>query len=71
MTLKDHNRGTEFLAVFGTGTAVATIAVLLRMWVRARIIRKIGADDWIVLVSLVNAKASCNSLIDRFNKFLC
>ena len=58
MTLEDHNRGPVFLAVFGTGTAVATIAVLLRMWVRARIVRKIGADDWIVLVSLVKSIAS-------------
>lgn len=45
MALKDQNRGPQFLAVFGTGTAIAAIVVILRLWVRVRIIRKVGADD--------------------------
>ena len=53
MAFQDHNKGPEVLAVFGTGTALASIAVILRLWVRARILRKIGADDWIMAISLV------------------
>ena len=53
MASEDHSRGPELLAIFGTGTAVATIMVILRLWVRTRIIRKVGADDWIVAASLV------------------
>ena len=55
MAFQDYNRGPEVLAIFGTGTALASIAVISRLWVRARIIRKIGADDWIVAISLVKA----------------
>lgn len=54
MALEDHNKGPAFLAIFGTGTAVAAICVFLRLWVRSRIIRKMGSDDWIVAVSIVS-----------------
>lgn len=54
MAFQDQNRGPEFLAVFGTGTGIAAIAVILRLWVRFRIIRKVGADDWVVAASMVN-----------------
>ena len=46
------------MAIFGTGTAIASILVILRLWVRARIIRKVGADDWVVAISLVSIKDS-------------
>lgn len=54
MPFEDHSRGPELLAIFGTGTGVAAILVILRLWVRIRILRKVGADDWILFVSLVN-----------------
>ena len=50
----DKNRGPESLAIFCTGTAIAAIAVVLRLWVRNKIVRKVGLDDWIVAASLVN-----------------
>ena len=53
MTLADRNRGPEILAVFCSGTALAALAVALRLWVRARLIRKVGLDDWLVALSLV------------------
>lgn len=54
LDLQDQDRGPGFLAVFGTGTGLATIAVILRLWVRVRILRKVGADDWVVAASLVS-----------------
>jgi hypothetical protein len=53
MGFQHQNRGPEFLAIFGTGTGIAAITVILRLWVRSRIIRKVGADDWVVAASLV------------------
>lgn len=52
MAVKDNNRGPEILAVFGTGAGVAATVVILRLWARARIIHKVGADDWTVLASM-------------------
>ena len=53
MTFEDEDRGPLFLGIFSTGTVVAILVTLLRFWVRVRIVRKIGADDWIMLSSLV------------------
>lgn len=34
-------------------TAVATIAVCIRMYVRTQIVRSMGPDDYIILIALV------------------
>ncbi|MCJ1448709.1 MAG: hypothetical protein MMC23_009226 [Stictis urceolatum] len=44
----------EFLGIFVTLTALATILVALRLWIRATIVRELGVDDWVVLTSLVH-----------------
>ncbi len=51
----DVSRGPEFLAIFCTGTAIAAIIVALRLWVRNKIVKKVGLDDWIVTASLVKS----------------
>ena len=48
-----HNKAPEFLAIFATSAAVSIILVCLRLWVRHKILRKVGPDDWVVVVSLV------------------
>ena len=48
-----EDRAPLILAVLITGTAIATIIVALRFWVRGYILRKVGPDDWVVLASLV------------------
>ena len=62
MTFEDHNKDFEFLVVFDTDIVVAIVAVILRMWIRAQIIRKIKIDDWIVLVFIISSH-SASSLI--------
>lgn len=47
------NRGPELMALFTAGIAIAAISVILRLWVRLKIIRKAGVDDWVVAASLV------------------
>ena len=55
MGAESDNRGPELVAVFATGTGVAAILVALRLWVRWRVIRKVGLDDWVVAASLVRS----------------
>ena len=49
----DTYLGGVLVAVFGTGVGLAVILVTLRIWTRIKILRKTGADDWTVIVSLV------------------
>ena len=51
------DKGPEMLAIFCTLTGIATILVALRFWVRMKYLRKLGADDWVVLISLVRCGA--------------
>lgn len=50
----ENDKGPLFLGIFATGSAIAILITGLRFWVRARIVRKLGADDWIMLSSLVS-----------------
>ena len=47
------DRGPELIAVFTVGLAVAAVSVILRLWVRWKILRKLGLDDGFVTASLV------------------
>jgi hypothetical protein len=53
MASEGEDRGPLFLGIFTAGTAVSIIVVSLRFWIRTRMIRKVSADDWIMLASLV------------------
>ncbi|OIW31088.1 hypothetical protein CONLIGDRAFT_630986 [Coniochaeta ligniaria NRRL 30616] len=48
----DVNRGGQILAITGTLVALCLILVILRIWVRARIIRIVGIDDWIMIAAM-------------------
>ena len=56
------NRGPAFVAVFSAGLAVAIVLVALRLWVRFKVVRKVGADDYVMLASMVskNQFLRCN-----------
>ncbi|KAK0736326.1 hypothetical protein B0T21DRAFT_411511 [Apiosordaria backusii] len=47
----DENRGPEILAICGTLVALSVFIVSLRVWVRARMIGHVGADDWIIIAA--------------------
>ncbi|KAH8654834.1 hypothetical protein BGZ61DRAFT_434895 [Ilyonectria robusta] len=49
-----ENRGPELTAVCATFTTMAVIAVALRCYVRLRIIRNFGLDDWAMVGALVS-----------------
>ena len=49
----DVNRGGEILTVCGTLVALSLVVVALRIWVRARMIRQVGLDDWTMIAAMV------------------
>lgn len=49
----DHNRGGEILAICGTLVGLSLVIVLLRIWVRVRIVKQVGADDWTIIAAMV------------------
>jgi hypothetical protein len=49
----DENKGGQILAICGVLVAVCLVIVMLRIWVRARIIRQVGADDWTMIAAMV------------------
>ena len=48
-----ENKGPLFIGVFSAGLAVAFIVVALRLWVRIKLVGKVGVDDYIMTASLV------------------
>ena len=50
----NENRGPAFVAVFSAGLAVAIVLVALRLWVRFKVVRKVGVDDYVMLASMVS-----------------
>jgi hypothetical protein len=55
----DENRGPEILAVCGSLVGLALVVVALRVWVRAKMVRHMGSDDWTIIAAMVCANASC------------
>ncbi|RTE73803.1 hypothetical protein BHE90_011763 [Fusarium euwallaceae] len=49
-----ENRGPELTAVCATFTTTAVIAVALRCYVRLRIVRNFGLDDWAMVGALIS-----------------
>lgn len=49
----DENRGPEILAVCGALVGLALVVVLLRVYVRARMVRHLGLDDYTIIAAMV------------------
>ena len=52
----------EFVAVPATFIALATVAVSLRVYVRAAMLKTFGVDDWLLLLAFVSL--SCHNSED-------
>jgi hypothetical protein len=48
-----ESRGYRFFIVSVIMPILDTICVLARLWVRSRITKSLGIDDWLLLLSLV------------------
>ncbi|KAL2193357.1 hypothetical protein P885DRAFT_45409 [Corynascus similis CBS 632.67] len=49
----DENRGPEILAVCGSLVGFSLVIVLLRLYVRAKMVRHVGVDDWIIVAAMM------------------
>ncbi len=49
----DVNRGPEILAICGSLVGLALLAVLMRIYVRATMVKHVGADDWTIIAAMV------------------
>lgn len=47
------DRGRQSLVVTAVLTSLATLAVALRLWARAGMLKIMGPEDWFILVALV------------------
>ena len=48
-----ENRGGRLVAVITACSIVVTVSVGLRFYVRFGIVKKLGADDWVLAAALV------------------
>lgn len=51
--LPHDDAGPNILVATWTTWAIASIFVMMRFWTRVKIVHKLGAADWCILVSLV------------------
>lgn len=51
--IASQNKGPTILAICCTLTAVATIFVSARLYVRAKILSRVGLDDWLIIISMI------------------
>lgn len=49
----DENKGPNILAPMWALTILTTFFVSARIFIRARVVKKVGFDDWIIMVSMV------------------
>lgn len=52
-TPPDDNRGPEILSICGAMVSIALLTVILRIWVRARVIGEMGWDDHVIIAAMV------------------
>lgn len=49
----DENRGPQILAVCGSLVGFSLVIVIFRLYVRAKVVQRIGADDWTIVAAMV------------------
>jgi hypothetical protein len=52
--LPDDNHNADIFAGTAVTTFIAFVIVVLRFWIRSRIVRCVGWDDYLVLVAFVS-----------------
>lgn len=52
--LEDENRGPKILGVLWGLTALTTLVVVARMFIRVRMLKNFGSDDWLIALSMVS-----------------
>ena len=75
MTIQPSGRGPQLVAVYAFFCALTTVAVSLRAYCRAILIRNFALDDYFAVVSWVRREAAANMesgmLTSRFPGSIC
>lgn len=54
----DETKGPKILAVFWVLTVFTLLIVISRLYIRAGVLRNMGADDWLITASMVSMPSS-------------
>lgn len=49
----DVNNGTAIIAIVGSFTAVSALFVAARLYVRVKLLRNLGLDDYLIVLAMV------------------
>ena len=52
----EEDKGPKILSVLWTLTGFTTLMVVARIWIRARIVRNFGLDDYLTVIAMVCCK---------------
>lgn len=66
-TTIDGNKGPEILAVLWACTTFATLLVITRLWIRQKVLRKLGVDDWLIAASMVGPSVNLSRCFLRID----
>ncbi|KAH6634789.1 hypothetical protein B0J18DRAFT_30843 [Chaetomium sp. MPI-SDFR-AT-0129] len=64
-SLPHDNTGPNILVATWTTWTIASIFVMMRFWTRVKIVHKLGAADWCILLSLLAAAGMCGSYVQQ------
>lgn len=64
----EETKGPKILAVFWVMTVLTLLIVISRLYIRAGVLRNMGADDWLIIASMVSMPSSI-SIGSRRNRF--
>ena len=62
MALKVAGRGPQVLAIYAVFAAITTVAMVLRVYTRVRLVKKFGLDDWLALTAWAS---TCSALYNE------
>lgn len=53
--IAQQNKGPTIVAICSTLTTIATFFVVGRLYVRSKILSRVGLDDYLIIISIVSA----------------
>jgi hypothetical protein len=61
-----ENKGPNILAPMWALTMIMMSLVCARIFIRARVVKKVGFDDWIIMVSMVRIIDALNNILSLY-----
>ena len=58
------NHGTSMIAIVGTFTSLSALFVAARLYVRIRLLRNLGLDDYLIVLAMVSLAGPCSTTMN-------